>query len=500
MKINQIKEVGERGRSGFLWLLLGTMGQNVLQLLSILVLARVLRAEDFGVVGVGASIIAFLRIFSEVGVGPALVQKEHLESGDVKTAVTLSVMLGSILAVLLYLTSGTIALFFDAGGLDGVLKSLAFMLPLVGYSVVGQSLLQRNFEFKKLSVITFVSYFFAYGVVSIVMALNGYGVWSLVGAYWVQAVLFTCLILGVCRESHKIGFDKARALAMMDYGVGYSIARLCNYAAGQGDNLVIGKILGVGAVGLYGRAYQIMSMPAILFGSVIDKVFFPMMANMRGDTERLTRFYLSSIYFSLLIFVFFSGYIYSFSREIVFILFGSGWDEVVTLIQIMATGLYFRIGYKFSDCLTMAIGKVYSRAGVQLVYAAAVVGFVSVGSFWGLPGAAIGVVVAVLLNYIMMTLLVWRILRFGLMGLLMRHVKIGVFFMISFEAFSLLNRQLVLSNAALEFVVSSALYVAVPLILMAACYKLFVDELSIARFVIFRRIESKEKKQKSGVE
>lgn len=500
MNSNQVNEVGQRSRSGFLWLLLGTMGQNLLQVISILVLARILSPKDFGVVSIGVSIIAFLRIFSEVGVGPALIQKERLEPSDIKTAVTLSLVLGLGLAIILYVSSDAIASFFDAGGLDSVLKSLAFMLPFVGYSVVGQSLLQRNFEFKKLSLVTFISYFFAYGVVSIGMAIEGFGVWALVGAYWVQTILFTCLLFSVCREGHVIGFDRARAWDMMEYGVGYSLARLCNYAAGQGDNLVIGKILGVDAVGLYGRAYQIMSMPAILFGSVIDKVFFPVMANMRGDTGRLTHFYLSSLYFSLLMFVIFGGYIYVFAREIVLALFGSGWGEVVALIQIMSAGLYFRIGYKFSDCLTTALGKVYMRAGVQFIYAVAVIAFVLIGSLWGLAGAAIGVVMAVLLNYIMMTLLVWQILQFDLMGLLLRHLKIGFLFTVCFSVFSFLNRQIAFENAVLEFIASSILYFSVPVVLIAVCHRAFKDELAVVSFILFRRINVQPIKSKSGVQ
>lgn len=490
MKINQIKEVGEKGRSGFLWLLFGTMGQNLLQLLSIIVLARVLSPEDFGVVGIGASIIAFLRIFSEVGVGPALVQKENIDSSDIETAVTLSLVLGGVLAALLYASSESIAAFFNAIVLADILKSLSLILPFVGYSVVGQSLLQRDLHFKKLSVITFISYFFAYGLVSIALALNGFGLWSLVAAYWVQAAVFTCLTISVCKKSRKLGFDKVKACEMMNFGVGYSIARLCNYAAGQGDNLVIGKILGAGAVGLYARAYQVMSMPAILFGTVIDKMFFPVMARMRSDTQKLTHFYLSSIYLCLLVFVFFSGYIFVFSREIVFVLFGDGWEEVSTLINVMAAGLYFRIGYKFSDCLTIAIGQVYSRAGVQFFYAIGVVGFVSIGSHWGLLGAAIGVVCAVILNYILMTLLVWKILRFGLLQLVVRHVKVAVAFGGAFFVFSLVNPLVDPSSQILKFVISSVLYLAVSLTILFAFKKFFVDELAILKFVFMRRIES----------
>jgi PST family polysaccharide transporter len=273
---------------------------------------------------------------------------------------------------------------------------------------------------------------------------------------------------------------------MLDFGVGYSMARLCNYAAGQGDNLVVGKLLGAESVGLYGRAYQIMSMPAILFGSVVDKVFFPLMAKMQNNNEALERLYLSSIYFSLLIFVYLSGYIYIFSDQLIGALFGDGWGEVAKLIEVMSIGLYFRIGYKFSDCLTMAVGKVYARAGIQFLYALSVVVLVLLGSGWGLIGASIGVVVAIVLNYLMMMMLVWRILNFNVGVVFLRHLKVLGLFSISLLIFLYLNRLIDIKSPLLGFVVSSLIYAASFGVVLVVFARYLKDELGVLKLVAKR--------------
>lgn len=488
MKAKTISAAGEKSRTGFFWLLLGTAGQNVLQLMSILVLARILTPKEFGVVGIGAAIIAFLRIFSEVGVGPALVQKESITSQDIKTANMLSLVLGGILTGLLYYLSDNISVFFKMDDLAIILKVLAFTLPVISYSIVGQSLLQRHFDFKKLSSITFLSYLIAYGFVSVYLALHGYGLWSLVAALWVQSTLFLVLTLIVCKDAATIGFSLASARGMLKYGLGYSIARLCNYAAGQGDNLIVGKLLGSESVGLYGRAYQIMSMPAILFGSVVDKVFFPLMSNMRGDKVKLEKLYLSSIYFSLLIFIYLSGYIFIFSDQIIYGLFGEGWSYVSTLIEIMSVGLYFRIGYKFSDCLTMAVGKVYQRAGVQFLYALSVLIFVIIGCQWGLTGAAIGVVTAIALNYLMMLFLVWNILRFKLLDVLFRHLKVLLLFSVSLVLYHYTSNYINIDVPWVSFVVLSGLYFASFILAIVLSARYLTDELQILKLIVTRRL------------
>lgn len=480
----KIGEIRGKGRKGFFWLLLGTAGQNSLQLISILVLARILTPEEFGVVGIGAAVIAFLRIFAEIGVGPALVQKESISHLDTKTATTLSLVLGIVLAVFLYLQAERLSVFFGMVDLAVVLETLAFMLPVISYSIVGQSLLQRRFDFKKLSLITFLSYLIGYGFVSIYLALNGYGLWSLIAAYWVQSIVFLILLLLVCGDTLKFGFNGSSAKEMLVYGFGHSLARLCNYAAGQGDNLIIGKVLGSESVGLYGRAYQIMSMPAILFGSVIDKVFFPLMARMQDNKDELKRIYLSSIYFSFLVFIYLSGYAFIFSDQIVHALFGSGWSYVSTLIEIMSVGLCFRIGYKFSDCLAMAVGSVYIRAVVQFIYALSVLAFVVFGSQWGLIGAAVGVVLAIALNYLMMMLLAWRVLDFNLLFVFLQHLKVLALFSISFSLFWFFDALVYVELPLLSFLISSCIYMLSFGFVILVFFRCLADEMAVVRLVL----------------
>ncbi|MBY5925425.1 MULTISPECIES: lipopolysaccharide biosynthesis protein [unclassified Halomonas] len=417
------RSLKKSGKVGFFWMLMGTIGQNILQVASLLVLARFLSPEDFGVVSLAVIIVSFLKVFSELGVGPALVQKKNISVVDIGTANVISLSLGLVCASAIYLSSAGLADFFGMPQLEDVLKVLALMLPVASLSVVGQSLMQRRLRFKRLSSYIFISYLLGYGFVSIGMSINGYGIWSLVFAHLTQSVVMLALLLICALDSRRFGFNVKSAINMMTFGVGYSLARVANFSAGQGDNIVIGKLLGAEQLGLYGRAYQIVTFPAIMFGSVVDKVYFPIMAEMKSDYENLSRLYVSSVLLSSLLFSSVAFYCYVFSNEIVLILFGESWIEMAPILKILSFAMAFRIGYKYSDNLVMAVGRVYKRATIQVLYASFVVIFAVVGSTWGVEGVAVGVVVAVMLNYFLMMVMVWKIISFSCLHVLIHHVK-----------------------------------------------------------------------------
>src|SRR5205085_7294251 len=111
-----------------------------------------------------------------------------------------------------------------------------------------------------------------YGAVGITLAVLGFGVWALVGGYLAQTLLKTTLLLAVQRHPLWPLLERRAAGELLYFGGAFTAARIGNYLAGQGDNLVVGRWLGAEALGVYGRAYQLMAGPAVLFGQVLDKV------------------------------------------------------------------------------------------------------------------------------------------------------------------------------------------------------------------------------------
>lgn len=391
-----------RTLGGFFWMFSGNGMQAILELLVIAVLARLLTPENFGVVAAALVVIKFSAIFSNLGVAPAIVQRSDLEERHIRTGFTISCIFSLLLAGFIALSAPAISGFFKMEKLPPVLCALSLAFPMQGISLVAESLLQREIKFNWLAGIKAISYALGYGIVGIAFAYANFGMWALVAGHLSQMAIKSIALL-IVQPHPKLPTLEPRAFKeLMFFGGGFTLARIANSTAGHGSNFVVGRWLGAEALGLYGRAFQLMMMPASLIGMALDKVIFPAMAKVQDQQDRLKIAYRRGISLIALIVLPASAAMYVLAPEIITFLFGSAWLEAVIPFRILSLGMLFRTSYKLSDSLARATGAVYRRAWRQGLYAGFVLSGTWIGQFWGLPGVAVGVVGAVTLNFMLM--------------------------------------------------------------------------------------------------
>jgi O-antigen/teichoic acid export membrane protein len=400
--MNQEKKLTDRTVSGFLWMITGSGIQVMLKIGVLAILARLVSPKEFGLVGMAVIVVEFSKMFTHMGVGPAIVQRKEIEERHLTTGFTLSLLMGGFFAGMLLLAAPLLADFFRMEGLTSVLRLVSLIFLVDSLTLIGQALMQRNMRFKVIAAVEVASYAIGYGAVGIILGKLGWGVWALVTAHLSQAILHAVLVAIVQPFSKRPGFDRDAFKELLHFGGGMTIARIGNFLANQGDNLVIGRTLGAGSLGIYGRAYQFMVMPAGLFGSALDKALFPAMAKVQEDKQRLGKAYLTGVSTIALVAIPLSVLFVLLAPEIVMILLGPDWAAVILPFQILACSLLFRMSYKMSDSLARATGAVYRRAWRQLIYASAVVIGSYIGHFWGLYGVACGVAMALVVNFLIM--------------------------------------------------------------------------------------------------
>jgi len=413
----------DKAAKGFVWIFAGTLSQNILQFISLVFLARLLTPKDFGVVSVAMIVVGLLKIFSELGIAPGIVQRHELKPEDIKTANVLTVSLGFVFGLIVYSLADNIALLFEMPDLVQVIQVLAFILPITGLMVVGQALLQRALLFKKIAMFTFTSYFISNIFVAIPLALNDYGLWSLVYSTLLQYILMLIFIHVTLKESRMYGFSWGSAKALFVYGFGQSLGKLANYLANQGDNMIVGKLLGAEVLGLYSKAYQLMMLPANILGTVIDKVLFPIMSSIQNEKQRLSNAYITALSVVVMVTMPLSAVLVIFAEDIISIIFGQQWIGSAHILQILSLALVFRITYKFSDTLSRAKGSVYKRAWRQGIYAMFVFIGAWFGSTWGAAGVAWGTALAILVNFLLMLQLSQKLIGFSWGKILLLHFK-----------------------------------------------------------------------------
>lgn len=391
-----------RSVAGVLWMAGGRGTNAVLQLLVLVVLARMLAPADFGVVSAALVVIGFSAIFAHLGLGPAVVQRPVLERRHRDTALTVSVVIGVAFGGLVAVAAPLAAAFFRVDALVPVLRALALVFPLQGVAVVAESLARRELRFRWLSVVDVTAYAVGYGVVGIALAYAGYGAWALVAAELVKVLARTAILLGGQHGRARPGWDTGAFRELMYFGGGFTVARIANYLAVQGDNLVVGRALGPAALGVYGRAYQLMAAPAAALGDVLDTVLFPAMARVQADRPRLAAAYRRAVAMVAAAVLPLSVVVVILAPEIIRVALGPRWSAAVLPFQVLATGMLFRTSYKMSDSLARATGSVYRRAWRQFVYAGLVIGGALLGQRWGIAGVAAAVVLALAVNFSLM--------------------------------------------------------------------------------------------------
>ena len=397
-----MSKLTHRTLSGFFWMSLGSGAQAILQLVVLMILARLLSPADFGVVAAALVVLGFSVIFSQLGVGPAIVQRNTLEPEHLRMAFTLSVLFGLVLTALIWMFAVEISNFFRISDLTPVMRVMSLMFLFQSISIVSESLLQRELKFRNLAAIDVISFAIGFGGFGVVLAIMNYGVWSLVAAYLAQTVLKTVILLFSQPHPKKPILHKQAFLDLMNFGGGFTLARIGNYLAGQGDNLVVGRYLSAEALGVYGRSYQLMSVPASLFGQVVDKVLFPAMAKVQQEPKRLEKAFRRGVALIALMILPSSAVLYFLAPELVYVMLGPDWNGVVVPFQIFSIGMLFRTSYKMSDSISRATGAVYRRAWRQAVYALLVIGGAYYGQQWGLAGVASGVLGAITINFLLM--------------------------------------------------------------------------------------------------
>jgi len=368
----------------------------------LVLLTRLLTPADFGVVSAAMVFITFSLNFSQLGMGPALVQRPALEGRHISTAFFASAGLGILVAAVVWAAAPLIAQFFHMHQLVPVVRWLSLVFPIAGLSVAPESLLQRELRFRLLANRDVVAYGLGYGVVGVTLALLGFGVWALVAAQLTQAVLRTAILMRAGPPLLRVRPTWTSFLELMEYGVGQSVGRLGIIVANQVDNLVTGRWLGAVALGQYSRAFQLVSVPTALLGDVLDKVLFPTMARVQDDPRRLASAFLQGTAVLALLTLPAGVVIAVLAPELVAVAFGSRWAALVPPFQVLALGVTFRTSYRMSDSLSRATGKVYRRAWRQILYAALVFLGAFIGHYWGLTGVASGVLAALFLNFLLM--------------------------------------------------------------------------------------------------
>ena len=394
-----------------LWVSFRTLIIYGARIIALMIFARFLKPEDFGIITASMTMITFLSIVHHLGIEPFLVQYPKIDSIYIRVSFTLAMLIGGTLSLLSWVIAPIIAYYFHIENITVIIRILSPVFLLQGLSTVSKALLQREMCFKSLAKIEMLSYITGYIGVGIPLAVCGFRVWALVGAYLTETFVSSISALILRPHDFRPAIDRKPIRHMLKFAEGYILMRFANYMSTQADKIIVGQRLGAHELGIYSRAYYLIGLVSSIVDKTIGAVLFAAMARLQHNQKQLALIYLRTISLISLIccpIVIISMII---APELVDVLLGKQWNEIITPLRLLTPGIWSIMLYEISHRLIMAKGNTYSLGRIQIFYAGLVVLGTWIGLRWGVDGVAIGVMLAMVVDTILVVVIVLKLIE-----------------------------------------------------------------------------------------
>ena len=374
----------------------GQGARFLLQTGTTMLLARLLSAADFGLQGMAAVLISFLGLFSDGGLGAATVQRLDVTKEQVSTLFWINAAVGGALAALSAALAPLLVAFYGEPRLYWITVVLGVAFIFSGLAAQHRAMIMRNMRFATLAKIDVLSLAVSSGA-GVAVALLGGRYWALVAIWVVNSIVGA---VGVWLADPWIPGPPRRrcgVLSLLHFGWMSSCSNLMVFLAWNADNILLGRFWGADALGLYGRAYQLATLPIHQLNGAISGVAFSALARIQNDPDRLAASFLRgfSIIVSLTVPVTICCAL--FADEIVVVLLGAKWIEAAPIFRLLApTALAFALVNPLS-WLVMSTGRIGRALSMTMATTPVVILGIVLGLSHGPTGVALGYSAAMVL-------------------------------------------------------------------------------------------------------
>ena len=355
---------------------------------STIFLARLLLPNDYGLVAMVTSFTGFVLMFKDLGFSQAIIQKDIINQEEVSMVFWLNVYISILLGLLVLGMGPVLVSFYNEPRLMPITIAYASVAIMGGISSQHSALLNRQMKFQVLSRITMASSFVSL-IAGLVLALNGFGYWAIVAINVVSAFVQAVLLWLSCNWKPTLMRINKTIKSYVHFGAGVTGFNMVNYFSRNLDNILIGKYIGAGPLGLYSKAYQLLMLPISQLRDPLNAVGTPAMSSLFSDPVKYRRYYTEYLFllsfFSIPIVVF----LFVCSKPIILLVLGPNWAEAASIFQLLAITALIQPIASTRGMVLLTSGQ-SGRFFMWGVYnAVAVIIAFAIGVRWGIEGIAI---------------------------------------------------------------------------------------------------------------
>lgn len=379
--------ISDKVKTGSFWSFTAHFTSKVLSLGVGVVLARILRPEDFGIIAVAMVVWEFVVVFGSTGISSKIIHQEQ----NIARYATAGFWLNIIVAVILSLAAIAIAPFAAALYASTLIKPIIYILAtsfvMAAFGSTHATLLTKEMAFKRLAILN-LSVEILRSLISLIMVLTGYGIWSLViPNLLVTPVRVICLwMLHPWRPSLRLEREYWKDIFNFGkYVFGTSILRYINI---NGDFMIIGKLLGVQALGLYNFGYSLANWPIGNFVWVANRVMLPAFSKLQDNLNAMRELYLKCVeVVSLVAFPCIIGLI-AVADDLIPVVYGAKWIPSILPLKLIAAFTLIRSVGTIGGQILLALGKPSKEFSFNAKQAVPLVVAIIIGAQYGIVGVA----------------------------------------------------------------------------------------------------------------
>lgn len=413
----------EKVRSGLGWKLMTFLvGQGTQSVVAIL-LAHLLLPHDFGLAGMAIAFSGLAAVFSDLGLGLALIQRRTLTEEDRSTVFWINVGGGVALTLLGVALSPVVAAFFSNSRVMPLFAVLSCSFVLVALGQTQAALLTREMSFRSLELRTIAATLVG-AAAAVSLAVAGFGPWAIIAQVLCTSGASTLMLWTVSPWRPRFAFSRASFRTLGSFGFKTLLIRLLLYVNLNGDNLLIGRYIGSVALGVYAIAYNVMLLPSSRITAPARDVLYAAFVRLQGEPRRMGEAWLrfNSLTASLLIPAFL-GLVVT-APDFVPLVLGRRWDAAIPVLELLSVAGVAQSLQAFNGQVYQALGLPGLFLRFMLFSTGVTFSAFVIGLHWGVSGVAGSFAVARTIVLLANTVQISRLVELGLWRTLRSYLAI----------------------------------------------------------------------------
>jgi O-antigen/teichoic acid export membrane protein len=434
-----MSSIKSRILNGFFWSILNQTCLTVIGLIVTGILSRLISPSEFGILALVSLGIGFLNVIKDFGFGAALIQKKEVSDEEYCTVFWINLIIGVLLTILVYLLAFKISVFFNEPRVELVTKVLSFSFIVNSIGIVWNNRLIKAIAFNQIFYRTLISTILS-GLVAVILAWNGYGLWALISQSYISLITNTYLNYLHVKWLPRLVVKKEYISSLFSFGLPLLADQSINYWVRNIDNLLVGKYLGKDVLAYYSKAYSLMLLPVRQLTGTLTKVLFPSFSLIQDDTLQIARIYLKISRVIALVAFPVMICMSALAEPIILIVYGDQWKPVIPIFRVLSIlGMFQALG-SLSGNIYLALGKTKLMFRLGLFSRSLMIIGIVVGLFnWGLMGMVFGYCIASGLGFIPELYLIGKLININLKTIVVNFLPYLAFAFVCFLAVNFLS-------------------------------------------------------------